>query len=374
MAKDEDMGVAPYYRTGEHTACVCCGSDRLEHLHYTRASKRELPGEVLVYITGCAACGAIFLNPEPTPEFLAEVYAKDGDWNHEQKEAVEDIQARIGDPVAAMREPASHTHLGAVWRRAKESQWREGEPIKVLDFGCGEGEGMKKFAALGWVPSGIDPATRHAITAYEMLDDIPTEPTFHIIFAKHVLEHTPNPLAVLRKFRAAVRPDGFIYCGQPCLDKLEESGAFRYCMNDPFHITGYTHRSIRQMLKTAGFEVEATFNLTRPDRFSAIARPSTSPQIMDEDALSDARAEFLTLVRPDYVDKPIRIRARLENDFLLRKKAKKLADPRSPEQIAADFSRKPAKVQKLERKQAIQAAKDESKARKAAKRAQKSQG
>ena len=68
---------------------------------------------------------------------------------------------------------------------------------------AGPGRGLRKSQRSGWQTYGIDPATAPMLAGegHTMLDAMPDEPTFELIIMKHVLEHVPNPLAILRQAR-----------------------------------------------------------------------------------------------------------------------------------------------------------------------------
>jgi hypothetical protein len=125
-----------------------------------------------------------------------------------------------------------------------------------------------------------------------MISEIPAEPSFDVIVAKHVLEHTTDPVATMRKLRAALKPSGFIFFGQPCLDDVQTHGKRTYCINSVHHFTGYTKRSFAHMLRFVGFEPVELFHLDRPNRFCAVATLGTPLSSSDPDPLGDARRDL----------------------------------------------------------------------------------
>lgn len=90
---------------------------------------------------------------------------------------------------------------------------------RVLDIGCGSGELLAHYAALGWQTFGIDPAESAVAAAARAgasvhlgtLDDQPwPAESFELITFSHSLEHIPEPLGALRTARALLVPGGVI--------------------------------------------------------------------------------------------------------------------------------------------------------------------
>lgn len=266
----------------ELTVCPECAAS-VEHMDFGVGGGKS--GNFrLFYVSGCKSCGMIFTNPPPKPDEIEAHYGEDGEWNQ-----------RVADSSAAPPEgrkakiglPSDTSHIGRIVRAAGDL-----ESPYVLDFGCGEGELLNSLSLRGWRVCGIDPATKHIITWHEMRDELPTEPTFDGIIAKHVIEHLPNPLTMLRLFRKALKPGGFLCIGVPCLDGAEVHGKKNYCINSSHHLTAYSGRSLRHMLKVAGFDVEIFYRREGHYRFSVVARPATDAAVLDQDPIADARATF----------------------------------------------------------------------------------
>lgn len=299
-----------YHPAGEALSCPSCGSQRLEVLDFgARTIRPRLDPDRVYLVSGCPSCGLIFTNPPPTPEYLAAYYGAQGGWNQRGNEV------RSEPALAGRRRPSGKTQLGQIVARAAQAGMTN---PAVLDFGCGEGELLDKLHSFGWRTFGIDPATRSIVTRHAMLDAIPTQPLFDVIVAKHVLEHLPDPMSVLRQFRSALRPGGFLFCVQPCLDGAFVHGRKRYCINDKWHFTAFTHDSIRQLLSTAGFKVEFSTNLAWPHRFQCMAVPADEIDLSSaDDPLRSARDD-LRRTRIRWLQfLPIRMQASLLNAALL---------------------------------------------------------
>lgn len=100
-------------------------------------------------------------------------------------------------------------------------------PFGILDFGCGPGRDLKKFAGLGHAPVGLDGSERFAAMAREFSGcevwqqdflrlDLPPQ-RFDGVFANAVLFHVPTQELprVLRQLHATLKPGGVLFCSNP---------------------------------------------------------------------------------------------------------------------------------------------------------------
>ena len=113
-------------------------------------------------------------------------------------------------------------------------------PYDILDLGCGPGRDLKTFAALGHRAVGLDGAGRFVAMARQasgcevwqqdlLALDLPAG-RFDGIYANAVLFHVPGQELprVLRQLRAALRPDGALFCSNPRGDNQEGWNRGRY--------------------------------------------------------------------------------------------------------------------------------------------------
>lgn len=101
----------------------------------------------------------------------------------------------------------------------------------ILDFGCGSGllvQFLKeqKFDAVGYDPYSSthnDPAT--------------LEKTYDVIIAQDVVEHAPEPLAMMRTLDGLVHPGGLVIIGTPNAAgiKLDDPEKFVHPLHQPYH-------------------------------------------------------------------------------------------------------------------------------------------
>ena len=234
-----------YHVPGECECCPACGSPRLYDLNL-RVLRNVIAGRKTGFVSGCETCGLVFANPQPSAAELAQLYSPEGKWGLRRGEAEPVAQvpamprgrawARMFDPIRgtlSVRSP----HPGAA----------------VMDFGCGTGKLLDSLQESGWSTFGIEPAMDHAFRRHQRLEVVPDVPSFDLIVAEHVLEHTPDPLRLLRQFAAASRPGGFMFVSVPRLDTLPEHRDYKYVLQGHVHITAYTWPCLHALLARAGW-------------------------------------------------------------------------------------------------------------------------
>ena len=95
------------------------------------------------------------------------------------------------------------------------------------------------------VPGGFY-QSRHDFECY--LDAIPRpNATYDAIILTQVLEHVPNPAAVLSELNRVLRPDGVLILSVPLNGPLH---------GEPWHFFQFTHYGLAELARTTGFAVE----------------------------------------------------------------------------------------------------------------------
>ena len=114
------------------------------------------------------------------------------------------------------------------------------QPFTILDFGCGPGRDLQRFAALGHVAIGLDGAERFVAMArahsscevwqqdFQQLD-LPEE-RFDGVFANASLFHVPSDAIprVLFALHATLRPGGVLFSSNPRGNNEEGWNGERY--------------------------------------------------------------------------------------------------------------------------------------------------
>jgi SAM-dependent methyltransferase len=230
---------------GECEQCPACGSRRLYDLDVLplRFPGRRQTG----FVSGCDDCGLVFSNPLPSPDELSRFYSRDGHWR----------PARAASADEGVRELEEHVSGGRSWSRPFAPIRPELDVLsppsgaRVLDYGCGAGTLLDRLQVCGWETWGVEPALDVAFERHRRVATMPQQPPFDLIVANHVLEHLPDPLALLRQFAGACRPGGYLLVGVPRFDTLPIHRDYKYVINGRAHVTAYTWPCLQGLLARA---------------------------------------------------------------------------------------------------------------------------
>jgi len=131
-----------------------------------------------------------------------------------------------------------------------------------LDFGCGTG-GLVQYLrsegidAMGFEQGWCAELLRNNGTPTIAEDDFDQyQGHFDIVSAVEVIEHTPDPVALLRSIRRLLKPGGLFFLttgnAQPYHDRITK---WRY-VTPEVHISYFEPLTLARALRTAGFEPE----------------------------------------------------------------------------------------------------------------------
>jgi len=192
-------------------------------------------------------CGHSFLNPSPDREELQLFY--DDDYHAFATSA--DEAARIESWVEQQRRGDRFIHVPII------------PGGRFLDVGCATGARVAAMARLGMEAEGIEPSRYAAAKAREaglkvtcgLLHDAAfPDASFDVISMFHVLEHTPDPVEVLRECRRILKTDGELVIGVPNFDSLVFTlvGKTWVGLQLPTHVQHFSPNSLRVAAERAG--------------------------------------------------------------------------------------------------------------------------
>jgi SAM-dependent methyltransferase len=142
---------------------------------------------------------------------------------------------------------------------------------RLLDIGSGPGFFLKTAKSRGWSVTGIEPsrqAAAHArglgIAVTEGFFDETTAPMlgrFDAINLTNVLEHVPDPIAILQAARAILEPGGVLCVNVPNdfspfqIAAAATAGTGEWWLAPPHHLNYFDFATLANLLERLGFSV-----------------------------------------------------------------------------------------------------------------------
>lgn len=240
----------------ESVPCAVCGGDAFEVVVPSRRDPaRPVDLETVFRSSGdeplqdqmvrCASCGLHYVRPRLKWELILEGYRGGTDENFVSQIAFRERTFRRGlDRLEAMARPAGK---------------------RVLDVGAAGGSFLAAARERGYEPHGCEPSTwmcRFAREHYGLelfpgtLFDMPLKPgTVDLLTLWDVIEHTPDPQAVLRRAYELLTPNGVLAMSYPDYGSL---AARLLGSRWPFlltvHLYYFTPATMSALLRRTGFE------------------------------------------------------------------------------------------------------------------------
>jgi SAM-dependent methyltransferase len=223
----------------------------------------------------CTHCGLIYLNPRPTAEDYQEFYR---DWYHRLYPARAAFHAgqlggRIAAETARLRCEAYSSLLG--------------ERTRLLEIGPGEGaflaaiqEKLPRSLVRGvdLSPAEVEACRSKGLDVIQgTIENLPATyggNTHAALF--HVLEHSLNPLQLLRKAAQCIHPGGYLLVEVPnVLGEWQGLGMLHVA-----HPYLFAPATLGRMLQAAGFQIVQLDSLEGPffqSSLRAVAKRSAEP-------------------------------------------------------------------------------------------------
>ncbi|MBC7225114.1 MAG: class I SAM-dependent methyltransferase [Anaerolineae bacterium] len=238
----------------------------------TREPPPVSPGVPVYRIVRCLGCGLAFVSPRPDPEEASRLYddayftsgAYPGNIHQGGMTGHVDV---VASP--RLRRRAREMHQRTL--RQVEASWRSRgtrtAPPRLLDVGCGAGLLLDAARERGWEVQGVELSPFAAERARKDLGlsvfqgelaqaGFPAG-HFDIVVMRELLEHVPDPLALLQEARRVLREDGVCFVQVP--NDLEgiRMRLWRrvWWLIPPLHLYYFERETLAALLERAGFRV-----------------------------------------------------------------------------------------------------------------------
>jgi SAM-dependent methyltransferase len=207
-------------------------------------------------------CGLIWMNPMPVVEDLSLAY--EDYFTHEggKESSLRRLCLQLYGLCNAV--PAAITGLGTAKARMNSLFLDDVSPGKLLDVGCGDGRFLNEMRVNGWNCSGVEvdaKAVEQARKKYGLdvrlgflADAAYPDNTFDAITLRHVIEHIPDPIAMLRECKRILRPRGRIVVVTPNTQSLGHEIFTKdwLGLDQPRHLMIFSPNSISWCAREAG--------------------------------------------------------------------------------------------------------------------------
>jgi SAM-dependent methyltransferase len=232
----------------EKVRCNLCNSDNLRRKIVAK-DEHWMIGEKF-NIVQCKSCNLAFVNPRPSKEEITkyypdEYYVDAAEWNIERN-SVKELQNRLDYVV---------------------KYYAQSRPGKLLDIGIFNGAFVSHVLNAGWDAYGLDPNLKAISLARKLVpgdrllhghvESSPFPPgSLDVVTMWEVLEHTEDPVNLLKMVRSLLSPDGIILISVPNFNSLESRIFRQYWigLDVPRHLYHFGPSTLDKMLEKVGLK------------------------------------------------------------------------------------------------------------------------
>jgi SAM-dependent methyltransferase len=250
----------------------------------------------------CPQCGLRGLVVQPAPHEFGRLYAREyfaggdvrcghvGDYFAERTALLTDAVDVLHDAI----DPAAHPHTGGV-------------PGRLLELGCATGVLLEAAQRRGWTVQGVEysadaaeEAERHGVPVFvgPLEEARLPEESFDVAFLGDVLEHVPDPAAVLRHVAWLLAPGGALVLRGPMatnslarrmgLAASRALGRTWRLDEPPYHLWEFTPGPLRALVASAGLTVERFVQSKTPPSRTRRRGPLVGPVLTALDTVNVA--------------------------------------------------------------------------------------
>jgi len=241
--------------------CLFCGAETHVAFPDIVDNRFGSPGRYAIH--ACAACGGRQTFPRPDQAALKALYERYYNYGGKTDGAYASLREKfLFSPFYRLMLAVD----GDVSFHLRKGKGR------LLDIGCNEGRGLRLYKANGFAAEGLElnanaaaAARAQGFAVHEKLieDFVPAEP-YDFAVLSNVLEHAPDPRAMLADVSRILAPGGQVWISLPNV----ESAMAKLCGRDwinwhvPFHIVHFARERLTRLLEEEGFAVRGIRNVT----------------------------------------------------------------------------------------------------------------
>jgi SAM-dependent methyltransferase len=264
--------------------CELCGNQTVRLL--LRGVVDYLSGETFDII-GCDRCGLAMTHPRPAEQALAGYYPPRYRTDRQKLTGTRRVKRRAG---------------------AVEKHFPPGFRGRLLDLGCGTGAFAREMRRRGWdvAVTELNDQVLNELRAQGIDARRPDEALragfaapFDAITAWHVLEHVPNPAALMAFARDNLAPGGIVQATVPNFASWQARRYGRHWLHldVPRHLYHFTPETLGRLITQSGLRIERQTTVAiEYDLFgvmqSALNRVCTQPNVLFEMITGGAAAAF----------------------------------------------------------------------------------
>jgi 2-polyprenyl-3-methyl-5-hydroxy-6-metoxy-1,4-benzoquinol methylase/rRNA maturation protein Nop10 len=258
-------------------SCPVCGSDDRNVLHRDlEDGLYSVPGRWVLH--ECGGCGSGYLSPRPNRNSIGRAYEKYYTHSYVQMPSAtphEPFLRRVRNDYLNHKYGFSYQQTAFLgrylvnalpWVRERADGSVRHLPVpkaglKLLDYGCGNGDFIRSMASIGWDAKGYDPDPHAAAlcnarglrvtTDFNSLKD----QMFDAITMNHSVEHLHDPVGTLGQLKALLNRGGTLSIATPNIESEGRRvfGRSWYALQPPAHIVLFTKRALCSSLHDLGF-------------------------------------------------------------------------------------------------------------------------
>lgn len=247
----------------EEARCVVCGTPLEQYIPAISDDRYGCPG---VYsIARCPSCGQMATLPPLRESDLPDLYSRYYPRREVDLASLSKEADKVKAPLARFRR----------WLAGTDNQghYRARVGQTVLDIGSGSCLSLLEMRAMGVEAYGVeaDPNVRSIADHFGLrvhIGSIHDHPfpgvSFDLIVLNQVIEHVPDPLALLNLVKERLKPGGRVVLSFPNTTSIQaaRSGVRWINWHVPYHQHHFNGRSFEKLAVQAGYELVAARTIT----------------------------------------------------------------------------------------------------------------